>query len=272
MDSYLSNELPVETRRDVLAHLERCEDCARAFDDYTRIKVRLKRAFLNERAPATLEERIRASIRRGRRPGLALNTSWMLAAAATIAMAAALGVLLQSSTNPDKADPQSLSLVAEVAPGDASGQILRVGFDQHVFCALDHDMANRRFAAEQMSETLGSQYEGLVALAEEKTPQDYEVVVGHRCRYREREFVHLILRRQDEVVSLIVTHKKDEAFQAGSGRVPVFQSSWHNLHVAGTQTRDHLVFVVSDEKSRTSDEISATLVAAVGDFVERREG
>src|SRR5262249_36548519 len=144
LDSYLSNELMVETNLEVLKHLESCESCSRALEDRARIKEQLKRVVVSTKAPDALRERIRADIRRSDRFIFNPRRSWMLAAAAMVVVALMLGIFFRAGSHPET-DIQHLSLLAETRPGDVVGQILKVGFDDHVYCAVDHRMASRHF-------------------------------------------------------------------------------------------------------------------------------
>ncbi|HKE24932.1 MAG TPA: zf-HC2 domain-containing protein, partial [Bryobacteraceae bacterium] len=47
LDSYINNELLVETNHEVLRHLETCPACAADVETRTRIKARLKSAVQN---------------------------------------------------------------------------------------------------------------------------------------------------------------------------------------------------------------------------------
>jgi hypothetical protein len=127
-----------------------------------------------------------------------------------------------------------------------------------------------------MSEGLGTQFGALVPLLKEKLPPDYSIVVGHRCHYQNREFVHLILRRQADLVSLIVTRKNGESFPPSgaaaiirAAEVELYEASWHNLQVAGMETRDHLVFLVSNVTKADNERIASSLVPAVSDFLRK---
>jgi hypothetical protein len=53
--------------------------------------------------------------------------------------------------------------------------------------------------------------------------------------------------------------------------VPIYESAWHGLQVAGTETRGYLVFVVSNESQSGNEEIASSLMPAVGDFLKRAE-
>lgn len=271
LDSYLSNELMVETNHEVLTHLETCGACSRSLEDRARLKAQLKRAVMQEYAPAALRERIASDLRRGR--GFSFNrVSLALAAAAAVLVIAAVTFFTSS---PPK---NQLSLQAKVAPADVTGQILKIGFDDHVFCAIDHHLANKQFTPEQMAEHLGPEYAGLVALVKERMPRDYTVTVGHRCHYQGREFIHLIMRNQNDVVSLVITRKNGEAFPTdgvaslvqGAGG-PIYRAAWANQQVAGLETRDHLVFVVSNETSDVNSQIASSLAPSVRDLLSRSE-
>jgi len=278
LDSYLNSELLVETNHELLKHLEECESCDRALKDRVRIKDQLKRVVLGDTAPIDLRERIRNDIRRRTRFGrslASLTRSWMFAAAAVVLLGAiALGIVFKTRDRSTNVVP-ALSLEAEVAPGDQTGQILKVGFEDHVLCSIDHDMASRQFTAKEMSERLGPQYETLVTVVKEKIPRDYVVVVGHRCHYGSREFIHLILRHGNEVVSLIVTKKNGEGFPPGSAAsimqasgIRMYEDEWHNLQVAGMETRDYLAFVVSNESRRRNEDIASRLMPVINDFLK----
>jgi len=278
LDSYVNNELLVETNQELIKHLDNCEACARALEDRVRIKDQLKRAVLGETAPVALHERIRQNIRGTRRFSRrfdVLTRSWIFAAAAAVLFAAiALGIMVNSS-NRSTTSAKPLSLEAEVTPGDQTGQILKVGFEDHVYCSIDHDMADRQFTKEEMSGRLGPQYEGLVAVVNEKIPRDYLVVVGHRCHYKSRDFVHLILRKGNEIVSLIITKKNGDAFPPGGAAsivqasgMRMYEAEWHDLQVAGSETRDYLVYVVSNESRTGNEEIASTLMPVISDFLK----
>jgi len=279
LDSYLNNELLVETNHEVLKHLETCEACTRSLEDRARLKDQLKRAVMQEYAPVALRERISGSLRSGRRFKLSTFTLALAAAAALLVIALTVPFAFKSNSI-----KEPLSLHAEVRSGDVTGQLLKIGFDDHVYCAIDHGMANRQFTVEQMSERLGPEYAGLVEVLKQRMPQDYRVVVGHRCHYQGREFIHLIMRNQSDVVSLVITRKNGEAFPPGGAAavasaaaidkargVPIYERAWQNLEVTGIETRDYLAFVVSNSTQDDNLQIASSLAPSVRDFLSKLE-
>lgn len=279
LDSYLNNELLVETNHEVLKHLETCEACSRSLRDRARLKDQLKRAVMQEYAPVALRERISGNLRSKRRFKLSTVTFALAAAAAVVVIALTVSFALKPNYG-----KQALSLHAEVGKGDVTGQLLKIGFDDHVYCAIDHGMANRQFTVEQVSERLGAEYAGLADVLRQRMPEDYRIVVGHRCHYQGREFIHLIMRNQSDEVSLVVTRKNGEAFPAAGAAtitaaaarddaagVPIYERSWQNAQVAGMETRDYLVFVVSNSTRDDNLQIASRLAPSVRDFLNKIE-
>lgn len=273
LDSYLNNELMVETNHEVLTHLEECDACARSLEDRARVKAQLKRAVMQEYAPAALRARIGNDLRRSR--GFSLNTFSLAVAAVAAAVVIAVVTFTLYKSSPTS---KPLSLQASVSTGDVTGQILKIGYDDHVFCAIDHNLANKQFTPQQITQALGPEYAGLVALVKQKLPQDYVVAVGHHCHYKGREFVHLIIRNRDDRVSLVITRKTGEAFPAGAAStvlqasgVPIYEASWHNIQVAGMETREYLAFVISNESLEDNQQLASSLEPAVSEFLKKLE-
>ena len=97
LDSYLNNELLVETAHEVLRHLADCHACAAVLAERERLKARLQSAVRREAAPADLPQRIQKSIRQNRRRDW---SQWLLGIAALLVIAAGLTGALRWSNRP----------------------------------------------------------------------------------------------------------------------------------------------------------------------------
>ena len=64
LDSYINNELLVETCHEVLNHLEVCAGCTGELDARLRAKKLLRNAVMSDPAPAGLRERIQRELRK----------------------------------------------------------------------------------------------------------------------------------------------------------------------------------------------------------------
>lgn len=271
LDSYLNNELLIETNHEVLKHLENCADCTQALQTRQRVKNLLQKAVRRDVAPAALRERIQKDIRK-RAPAWRTRPfmQWAIAAAAAVVlMAGAWGVI--RSLNSQSA-PRSSQ--AALTPLEQSVEILKIGLNDHAVCAIEHNQADRRLTLEQMAKEMGADYIGLVSVVKERAPAGYEIVVAHKCRVSKREFVHLILKSSDEVLSLALTKKSGEAFPqtaiAGmleASGIRLYESRLDNYEVAGFETKDYLGFVVSNLDKENNLQIASSIAPAVRDFL-----
>jgi Putative zinc-finger len=266
LDSYLSNELLIETNHEVLKHLEGCRDCSAELENRARLKGLLQQAVRKHQAPPALEERIRNDIR-ARRSGIAFRmTQWPLAAAAALLLLGGGWGVLRLFKEVDAVLPERAMAV------------LRIGASDHIECVVNHQMASRRFTFEDMSESMGQEYIGLVPVVKEKVPVGYEIVVAHKCHVNRREFVHLILKNQEKILSLVVTRKGADSFAGNTpvaalktSGIPLYKSPVERYQVAGFESRDHLAFLVSNLGEGENLQFASSLAAPVREFLARLE-
>jgi hypothetical protein len=276
MDSYLHSETAGRIGGEMLAHLESCAACAGEFEARSRLKNRLRQAVLDQEPPVELRDRIQRSMRKG-----AFDTKsafdtwrpWTIAAAAALVLAACAWGVLRDWDPPRSMDS---SYQASLAASDA--EILQIGLRNHAHCAIEARMADRVFTPERMTEELGADFAALVPLVKQRAPGNYRIVVAHRCRMKGRQFVHMILRDQERVLSLTLTRKNGEAFSeekiAGlleAADVRLRSTRLTDYEVTGFETRDHLAFIVSDLVKEKNLQIAASLAPAVRDYLARLE-
>jgi hypothetical protein len=278
LDSYLNNELMVETTHEVLRHLDTCKECAAELEAKTRMKNLLQKAVLRDGAPAALRDRIQRNIRRDAEAWWSPRNhvmQWALAAAAALVLFVAGWSVLHpsSSRRPQPRAPEAAFLRPEIP----NSEILNIGLSDHINCAVIHDQHDKRLTPEEMAERLGPDYAGLVPVVKEKA-DGFEVVMAHRCHVGDREFVHLILRNQDHVCSLAITKKNGESFPSDDAAaieqattVPTYRARTRDYEVTGFETRDYLGFVVSNLSASDNRMLASRLAPAVRDFLARLE-
>ncbi|MGH9427108.1 MAG: anti-sigma factor family protein, partial [Terriglobia bacterium] len=209
LDAYLDNELLVETNQEVLKHLENCPACSEALQLRLRNKARLKQAVNTEVVPSSLRNRIRAAIRdKGSiREGRTVWPRWSVAAAAVLLLGlSAVGTLRlwksRGSSGEVTLTAQDLTLSAQVAA------VLKIGISDHIQCVIESRSDQDLLTSEHMAQEMGPSYEGLVPVLTTKLPEGFFISVGHRCNVNDREFVHLILKHGDKVVSVLITKRE----------------------------------------------------------------
>ena len=196
----------------------------------------------------------------------------LVAAAAVVLVVAGIGALqLRKHASPAPSD--TLAILP-----DSNARLLEVGLDHHIHCSIDVGFANRSFTEEEIMQTLGPDYNGLVTMVEQKIPGSYKIVVGHRCASNGRKFVHLILKSPQTTYSLLITRKNGEAFTQQNAAaiiqgsdIPIYDTRMKDLEVAGFETRDYLAFIVSDLGREDNIQMASKLGPVVRDFLTKLE-
>lgn len=312
-EAFLNDELPFETNDQVLAHLDACPDCAAELAARRRVQGALQRAVKAIVAPPALEERIRLTVRQpaarqttsatrqrpsfrwGGRAGQNRTQNWALAAAATLLLAIGSWGVWQVTRSNTTTAPALAETAQDV-------EVLTVGLGNHLHCAVARDLAHQQFTDLEMNERLGAEFAGLVPLVRERLSSGFAVVVGHRCRLQKREFVHLILKREEEIASLTITRKQGETFfpksteasmeasapdsRSGGEKLAAAKAQVESLLAAtgidlrgaqlqdaainGFETADYLVFITSNRQAADNTLMAARLAPAVRDFLAQR--
>ena len=274
VDSYINNELLVETNHEVLRHLETCPACAAEVESSTRIKARLKSAVQGQSVPEDLQTRVRAALRDDSRTSIAW-TRWASAAAAVLVVAAGLWVELPRWTRPplpSLADRHGQDVFIQKVSASLSA-VLKVGLGDHIHCSIFRKYPKDPPSVEEMAQKLGPAYQDLVPLVKARVPEEYRIILAHQCGYQGRRFVHLTLTNGSSLLSLVITRKQPgESMQAltvsdhASG-VAVYQTAAQNYDVAGFETDQFLAYVVSDLGAQQNLQIAYALAPSVHQFL-----
>lgn len=262
-DSYLNNELLVETYHEVLKHLERCPECCRELENRVRLRDELRVVIRRESAPDGLGPRIQKMLRqsrwRRRRAGFAI------AAALLVVMAGSI-VLTSISRDPVYVGPN---------PEAASVRLLNVGLGDHIHCAVDWGYGRRRFSSEEMILALGPDYSDLFYPLRQSIPPDYEITCAHRCRLKGRSFIHFIFKRigakkEDPALSLVITRKQGDSWDESSQEL--HEGRLGEFEVAGFETEHYLAFVVSNLPKDQNHEVAALVTPTLSGLLSKPRG
>ncbi len=257
LDSYLSNELMVETNHEVLRHLEGCPECAAELQTRARVRSHLKAAVQATSLPADLGSRILRTVRSRRPPAL---ERYMLVAAAVLLVCA--GSLFVWGRGPG----QERALLRQASVRMAA--VLNVGLRDHLHCAVFRRYSKRPEDVGHMNAQLGPQYAGLVPLVKAHLRVGYQILQGHRCTAGGREYIHLILAGDGKLASVIVTRKRlGESFNGG-----VSQSGVDRYQVVGFDTPEYLVYVVSDLPAQQNLQMAASLAPSLREYLAANQG
>ncbi|MBA2340563.1 MAG: zf-HC2 domain-containing protein [Pyrinomonadaceae bacterium] len=280
LDAYSDGEPSAAVRAEIGDHLQRCAECAETAEAHMRVKNLLQRAVQSETTPDALRLKIQNQIRANQQKVNAPFAQRRLAFAAVPVLAVlcvgAWGIYSSlhhqqvSSANHEASSDRALSAQAS--------ELFDIGLGDHIHCALKSGFANEHSTFEEMAHQLGADYSNLVPIVKERAGAEYEVVAAHHCAYGEREFVHLILRDGETILSLVITRKDGESF-AGRGNtaaslpsgVPLYQGRLRDFEVAGFETDSHLAFIVSNLGAGDNLQVASNLAPSVRDFINNLE-
>ena len=275
MDSYISNELLVETNHEVLRHLENCACCSAEVEARSRVKARLKAAVESQEAPADLAVKVRRQIHQGHsRSRPAAWNIWTMAAVAVVVLSIGIWVTRTRTYMPAMADRRGQDVFIQKV-SQTVAKVLRVGLGDHIHCSVFRKYLKNPPALAQMAESMGPTFQGLVPLVKANVPNRYRIVMAHQCSYSGRHFVHVTLTDGAHLMSLVIARKElGESLEGLSpsiraSGVPVYQAVAERYEVAGFETPQYLAFVVSDLNAENNLHMAGNLAPSVHDFLAR---
>ena len=261
LDSYVNNELLVETNHEVLNHLGSCDGCSEVLRTKVRVKELLRGAVRRQAVPADLQKRIQTRIRRSPVTDWSRMSFAIAACVALLAVGAGVTRVWKSR--------QAL----RVAQTERLDGLMSIGLNDHLHCALDEGSAWKHYSPEEMTEKLGPDYAGLAPVVRANIPAGFEVVVAHQCLIDNRKFVHLILRKDNKVISVSITKKSGgESFNglppaANAAGLALYQRNLAGSAVSAFETTDYLIFIVSNLPQDRNLTIAENLVTPVSGFL-----
>ena len=240
----------------------------------SRLREQLKQAVRSQATPPYLETRIRSRIR-----GAERRTFWSLrlvpvAAAVVVCLGAVIAYQLGhlrltiGSQN---------SYIASVSNHIAT--LMRVGLGDHLHCSVFRKFPKNPPSIDALTESMGAEYRELIPIVRKQVSEDYRLMLAHQCRYNGRKFVHLSLQSDSRLLSLVIARKGDgESFkienmapslaQAG---IPFYRAGVQRFEIAAFESRDHLVYFVSDLPQQQNMEMMLALAPQVQEFLHKLE-
>jgi hypothetical protein len=158
--------------------------------------------------------------------------------------------------------------------------LMRVGLGDHIHCAVFRKFPKEAPKLEDLARKLGPQYNGLIPIVRKRVPDTYRMVIAHECRYHGRRFIHLSLKSESRLLSLVIARKNDgESFEAGKvlpalaeSGVSFYRAGVQRFKIASFESRDHLVYLVSDLGGEQNMEMMVALAPDLKSFLEGLEG
>lgn len=261
-DSYLSDELLIETNHDVIRHLEACADCRAELAARRQLRYELKSKFNASpelRAPEGLSRRLRAELRdrAWQRPTIVISRAAYVGIAATLLIAIALGLLAVARWRSGQRELAAWESLTNSATGD------------HRECALEHKLSGTIISLADAGRTYDRAYAALADQASltASLPTGAQLLEAHSCAFQGRRFAHLVVKYREQVVSVVIARNDGPA--KGPSPTPgeiVASLKSDSYQVAAFQTPSHSGFVISS----LNEADNMTIARSVSPLLEKQ--
>ncbi len=232
-DSYLSEQLLVETTRAIVDHLERCPGCRAEFEGIRRLKLAAKGAF--ERTPSLqirpeFRSALAASLRdsTARPSGLTWRRWLPIAASVVVAVGVGFGIATWLGNG-------TLAALAHLAAGD------------HQNCALTFKLAEPPVTLAEGAKRFDPAFARLEAVDLSTTVGEgrLRVAARHACVFEGQPFAHIVVIYKDTPVSLLVADDGSSGSNWWRRAGTRILAADGEFQVARFRSAGHAVFVVS---------------------------
>ncbi len=279
VDSYLSDELLVETNHEVQAHLESCAACRQEMSLHRELKHQLRSAVLScpdsQMNPAAAV-RIGTSLRKAaHRPGF---FEWIALPTLRLAGLGAVGVVLIAAAALLYLDiARTGSLVAVNSNPELAvrlfrswAELARLALGDHENCAIDYRLTEKPISLDEAAIRFGNFNKGLDSVMtssfENSGRRDVEFLEAHSCVYQGRRFAHIVYRHKGEIVSVLVTDPEMRPEKDLGIQTAIFGAA---SSTASFFAGEHAVFVVSKLSEVDNASLAAIIAPAVRSHVAK---
>ncbi len=284
VDSYLSDELLVETNHDVLRHLENCGDCRVFLTDCRELRNRVRGAVMavpELNAEPAFVTRLSGELKQAAlRPSFWKSFSARplipaIGFACVVLLIAGAFLFIGLPREPVTANANSQNDTLIEANKARLVEAVRVGWKElaehavgdHKNCAVKFNLAENPVSLDEAATKYGATNKRLdktvFAAAKDIFGDKYqsriEFVEAHSCIYNGRRFAHIVLRRQGKLISVLVADTDLPAAADG----PVNQHFDGSLNASGFQLEHHAVFVVSEMDAADNTLLAQAILPAM---------
>jgi len=261
-DSYLSDELLIETNHDVLRHLESCGECRSELAARRRLRDKVQTNF-NQAAelqvPQGFTESLKTRLREQafHRSGTVIPRIAYVGIAATLVIAVGLGLLVVQRWKSGQRELVAWASLTNSATGD------------HRECALEHKLRGTIIGLNEAGRVYDPAYANLAdqTSLQAALPIGAQLIDAHSCAFQGRRFAHAVVKYHDQIVSIVIARNdantKAPKAMPGDIAAPFKADSYQ---VAAFQTARHAVFVVSS----LNETDNMTIARSVSPLLEKQ--
>jgi anti-sigma factor RsiW len=261
-DSYLSDELLIETNHDVIRHLDSCAECRSELAARRQLRHELRTKFNQAselRVPDGFSDSLRTQLKQQafQKPGVVIPRIAYVGIAATLLIAIGLGFLAVERWRAGQRELAAWASLTNSATAD------------HRECALEHKLRGTIISLAEAGRVYDRAYANLAdeTSLQSSLPAGAQLIDAHSCAVQGQRFAHIVLKYHDQVVSIVIA--RSEANAKAPVAMPGDIAAAFNAdsyQVAAFQTASHAVFVVSS----LNEADNKTIARSVAPFLEKQ--
>lgn len=280
MDSYMGDELLVETNHEVLAHLESCPDCRIEMAARRELATQLKRSMrgIDEAQIDTVfAGKLRQQLKEtALRPTATERIAAIFIRPVSIVAFATLlisfvGIAIWFGSTRQNNSIKHGSNIADAVRGSFS-DLAHLAVGDHENCAVKFNLKDIPITLDEAAAKFGSYNKDLdktVINAIGSAPASdvlagSEFVESHSCMYENRRFTHIVVRKNGELVSMLVT---DTDLPLSNGEIIAAVGT--PAKAAGFVIGHHAVFLVSQLSDADNTAFASSLAPAIRSHFEK---
>jgi hypothetical protein len=153
---------------------------------------------------------------------------------------------------------------------------MSVGLREHVHCSVFRKYPKEPQPLETVRRRLPDAYQPVIPMLAAHVPKHFHVAIAHECGYGDRDVVHIGLRGGSKLMSLIITRKRagdrftadDATSVLGAAGAPVYSAGVQRFQITALESRDDLVYLVSDLSNEENSRIMLALAPQVRTFLD----
>lgn len=242
-DSYLSDELIVETNHEIFQHLENCADCRQELSRRRELREKLRFSLKNstefQMNPA-FAVRLRANLK----DEALRKNSWFSWRVLTPVFASFL--LIFGLTFIFIYHPNQTSFAAELS---------KKAINQHEYCGLKHSKEWEKTSAQTPSEK--------TAFVNSLRDEETEILNVHNCKFEGKTFTHYILRHNGKLISVLKIASETANQTNSKIEDSIICEREKGLQVSRFTVGNEIIFVVSDMSEAENLQIARKLSDSV---------
>lgn len=284
IDSYLSDELLVETNHDVLRHLENCGECRVFLADCRELRSRVRRAVMampELNAEPAFVTRLTAELKQTslRPSGWQRLTSRpfipAIGFACTILIVIGAFLFLRSPRSQVTVNANNQNDTLIEANKARLVEAVKVGWKEltehavgdHKNCAVKFNLAENPVSLDEAAKKYGEAnkdidktiFAAAKDIFEGQAQSRIKFLEAHSCIYNGRRFAHIVLQRQGKLISVLVADTDLPTAADGPENLR-FEGS---LNASGFQLDHHAVFVVSEMDAADNTLLAQAILPAI---------